>query len=192
MMHFRKTRGFTLIELLVVVSIIGVLSSTSLVAFQGVKQKTKDTKSFIEIKELTKALELYKLDNNSYPGAFDTYYVSSQSGANTCNKGNGTPWLNIFDATFTSKYISKLPTESQTCGIIYAKFSADNSGNPTITCKTAPDGLNDYKKGDYEYFLIVMTDPASAAFRNLGWVIWQYVGGASVNTDQKCLPGPMR
>jgi prepilin-type N-terminal cleavage/methylation domain-containing protein len=72
-----KNRGFTLIELLVVISIIGLLASVTLVALQSVKTKAKETKNFVEIKEFVKALELYILDNNSYPGLFNIYYASS-------------------------------------------------------------------------------------------------------------------
>ena len=186
----KKNRGFTLIELLVVISIIGVLSSITLVSVQAVKNKAKETKSFVEVKELVKALELYKLDNNSYPGNFDTYYVSSQNGvANTCDKGQGTDWTTIFDANFTSKYMSTLPTESQPCGIIYVKFSSNTSGNPKITCKTDISSAADYNQGDYEYFIIIMTDP-NGIYRDLGWVMWQYVGAPIVQTNQKCFPGP--
>jgi general secretion pathway protein G len=189
---FRKNRGFTLIELLVVISIIGVLSSTSLVAFQGVKQKAKDTKSYIEIKELAKALELYKLDNNSYPGAFDTYYVSSQNGvSDNCNRGNGTLWTNIFDANFMSKYIPKLPTENELCGIIYVKYSTNNSGSPPITCNKSAEDQTGYKNSDFEYFIIILTD-INGVYKNLGWVTWQYAGSPTLQTNQKCLPGPRR
>ncbi len=192
----RKNRGFTLIELLVVISIIGVLSSITLVSVQAVKNKAKEAKGFVEVKELVKALELYKLDNNSYPGLPDTYYVSSQNGvAKTCDQGQGTLWTSVFDANFTGKYMSKLPTESQPCGIIYVKYSADNSGNPTITCNISIDStLGSYNKSQYEYFLILLTD-SNGIYKNLGYVTWQYPGGAGgpiVQADQKCLPGPAK
>lgn len=187
---FTKNRGFTLIELLVVVSIIGVLSSTTLVAVQSTKNKAKETKNFVELKQFMTALDMYKLDNGSYPGAFDTYYVSSQNGvSNNCNRGNGTLWTEIFDANFTTKYMSKLPTEIQPCGIIYVKYSADNSGNPPITCKTYFNSPTDYNEGEYEYFLVLMTD-SNGIYKDLGFAIWQYAGAPSASSDQKCIPGP--
>lgn len=190
----RKNRGFTLIELLVVISIIGVLSSITLVSVQAVKDKAKETKNFVEVRELMKAMELYKLDNNSYPGNFDTYYVSSQNPAypRGCDAGLGTDWTSVFDANFMSKYMSKLPTESQPCGIIYVKFSSDNSGNPSLTCNISATNQTGYKNSEYEYFLIMQTD-GGGIYRDLGWVTWQYSGamGAPVTlTGQKCLPGP--
>ena len=190
----KKNRGFTLIELLVVISIIGVLSSITLVSVQAVKKKAIETKNFVEVKELIKALELYKLDNNSYPGLPDTYYVSSQNGNSSyCDKGLGIEWTNAFDANFTSKYMSKLPTESQACGIIYVKYSADNSGVPSITCNVSSDStLGSYNNSRYEYFLILQTD-GGGIYKDLGWVTWQYsapLGLPTASTGQKCLPGP--
>ena len=187
-----KNRGFTLIELLVVISIIGLLASVTLVALQSVKTRAKDLKVFVEIKEFAKALEIYKLENGVYPGAYDIYYVSSQNGGSPlCAKGLGTSWSTIFDANFTSKYISKLPTESQPCSMIYVKFSAEGSGSPPIFCNKSDVDQAHYKNDDYEYFLITLTE-LNGAFKNLGWVTWQYAGGAILQTDQKCLPGPRR
>ncbi len=112
-------RGFTLIELLVVVSIIGMLASVVLVSLQGARNKAKDAKLVLEIRELTKAMELYRLDNNGYPA--DGWWHSSLA---TCPvaAGNGGRLLTdigTFDASFTSKYMSTFPKELVTCGIHY-------------------------------------------------------------------------
>jgi type II secretory pathway pseudopilin PulG len=182
-----------LIELLVVISIIGVLSSITLVAVQSVKNKAKETKGFVEIKELVKALELYKLDNGTYPGNFDTYYVSSQNGvALTCVKGNGTLWTSVFDANFTNKYMSILPSESRPCGIIYVKFSKNGSVDPIITCNVSSSGGDSYTREDYEYFIILLTDP-NGIYKDLGMVTWNYNNaGGGLDSTQKCFPGPQK
>ncbi len=57
-------RGFTLIELLVVVAIIGVLSSLFVSNYMEIRKKSRDAKRMADLKEIQKALELYKQDQS--------------------------------------------------------------------------------------------------------------------------------
>lgn len=63
----KKSLGFTLIELLVVISIISLLSSVVLVTIQDSRNKAKATAYNSYMKEVQKALELYRLENKQYP-----------------------------------------------------------------------------------------------------------------------------
>lgn len=63
----QQVRGFTLVELLIVIAIIGVLSSTVLVALNDTRAKANNARRMADLKELQKALELYYSDHGSYP-----------------------------------------------------------------------------------------------------------------------------
>ena len=52
-------KGFTIIELLVVISIIGLLSTISVVVLNGARIKNRDTRRLADMKQLSTALELY-------------------------------------------------------------------------------------------------------------------------------------
>lgn len=57
-------QGFTLIELLVVIAIIGSLSALLVPNFMSARERARDAQRKNDIKQLQKALELYKLDQD--------------------------------------------------------------------------------------------------------------------------------
>jgi general secretion pathway protein G len=62
-----RQQGFTLIEIIVVVVIIGILATLIAPKFLGRTDDARITKAKNDIKALESALELYKLDNYTYP-----------------------------------------------------------------------------------------------------------------------------
>jgi len=69
-MHQRvvaQSAGFTLIELLVVILLLGILSTVSVVSFEGVQDESMVDVTKFEMQELKKALLQFKLDNGAFP-----------------------------------------------------------------------------------------------------------------------------
>jgi len=67
MLMLRKDRAFTLIELLIVVAIIGILAAIAVPNFLNARMRAKVARSQAEMKGLSEALDMYRLDNNMYP-----------------------------------------------------------------------------------------------------------------------------
>ncbi|SDG76594.1 type II secretion system major pseudopilin GspG [Pseudomonas abietaniphila] len=63
----RRQYGFTLIEIMVVVVIIGVLGALVIPQFMSRPDQAKVTAAHTDIQALSTALEMYRLDNFSYP-----------------------------------------------------------------------------------------------------------------------------
>lgn len=61
--------GFTLIELLIVVAIIGILAAIAVPNFLNAQMRAKVSRAFSDERNLSVAMESYRLDNNHYPPA---------------------------------------------------------------------------------------------------------------------------
>lgn len=62
-----KQRGFTIVELLVVIVVIGILAAITIVAYNGIQNRARDTDRMSDINAIRKALEVYKSFNGEYP-----------------------------------------------------------------------------------------------------------------------------
>ncbi|WP_456397542.1 type II secretion system major pseudopilin GspG [Desulfurobacterium sp.] len=62
-----ERKAFTLIELLVVVVILSLLAAIVVPKLTGRLDETKIKTTKVQLKEIKRALEMYKLDNGMYP-----------------------------------------------------------------------------------------------------------------------------
>ena len=69
MFTLKNKKGFTLIELLVVISVIGVLATVIITSLGSARFQSEDVKRLSQVKEVQKALLLYNLDHDDYPGS---------------------------------------------------------------------------------------------------------------------------
>jgi general secretion pathway protein G len=63
----RSQRAFTLIEVLVVVVILGILAAVVAPRFFDAPDKARQARAKVDVQALVTALNLYRLDNFSYP-----------------------------------------------------------------------------------------------------------------------------
>ena len=72
MKYYKNFKGsFTLVELLVVIAIIGGLSALLVPNYMGARERARDAQRKSDLKQIQKALEMYKQDQNppAYPTA---------------------------------------------------------------------------------------------------------------------------
>jgi len=69
-----QKKSFTLIEMLIVIVIIGILAAALVPRLQAVQWRARDTKRKADLRQIANALEIYLLDNGSYPLAHATDY----------------------------------------------------------------------------------------------------------------------
>lgn len=65
--HRKGSHGFTLIELLVVLAILGLIAAFAVPRVLGYLSGAKTDAAMIQIRNIGAALDLYRLENGSYP-----------------------------------------------------------------------------------------------------------------------------
>lgn len=63
----QKQIGFTIVELLIVIVVIGILAAITVVAYNGVQGRANDAAIQSDLQNISKKLELYKIDFGVYP-----------------------------------------------------------------------------------------------------------------------------
>lgn len=106
-MNTRSTRGFTIVELLISIAVIGILAAIVLVAYNGIQERSRDTKRANDMVLLGNLLEKYFAKNGIYP-----------TGCGSASCTNGTNWSfyapNNINTTTTFSSLSSLLNQSIT------------------------------------------------------------------------------
>ena len=97
----KQEQGFTLVELMVVIFILGLLTTIVLINVLPSQDRAMQEKARADVSTLNQALEMYRLDNLSYPSSTDGLQAlvsppSSLANASRYRKGG---------------YIKKLPED---------------------------------------------------------------------------------
>jgi prepilin-type N-terminal cleavage/methylation domain-containing protein len=129
----KKNTAFTLIELLIVITIIAVLASIALPAYNGVKERGDQTKDLSNAKQVALALRQFAIDNNgSYPNKPPASDYSTASGTPTTS--NDAFWW-LFPTYLQSEQIFAINGSAYTPGTPDNKLDPAGSGTRTDTLK---------------------------------------------------------
>jgi len=67
----KKQNGFTLLEILVVIALLGILATIIMGSYLASLKKARDSRRKQDLEQISRALELYYSQNNSYPEDID-------------------------------------------------------------------------------------------------------------------------
>jgi len=90
----RKNKAFTLIELLVVIAIIALLSAIILPNYMGARERSRDAHRKSDLRQLQKALEMYRQDAGVYLTTSE--YANINLNSIWKNSTNNVVYLNKF------------------------------------------------------------------------------------------------
>lgn len=91
-------RGFTIVEVLIVIVVIAILATITIVAYNGMQARATDANNLASANAITKAIEMYKINNAGAPPV--------------CSGGNGTSCpIAAISSMFAPTYISQFPDD---------------------------------------------------------------------------------
>jgi len=164
--------GFTIVELLIVIVVIAILAAISIVAYNGIQNRSYDTTVLQDLAAIKKKIELYKIDNgDAYPS------------------GGGAASLNAIGGIKVSRgaYATSPVTENN---VWYCRNTGQQTFAVVALSKTGNIFYITESKGPTQY-----TGPEawSSTAHNCNTMIslglgWQYAGYASSDTTT----GPWR
>lgn len=127
-----KQSGFTLIEIMVVVIIIGMLSAMIVPSIFGNQEKAMRIKAQTDIKSITQALSMYRLDNFTYP--------STSEGLEALKTNPGKP-------NWAGPYLDKTPKDPWGNEFQY-QFPGTNNTEKFDLMSFGPDGTSGGEKAN--------------------------------------------
>ncbi len=65
----QESGGFTIVELLIVIVVIGILAAITIVAYNGIQTRARDTDRANDVATIQKKLELFYVENGYYPNS---------------------------------------------------------------------------------------------------------------------------
>jgi len=109
-MKTRRAPAFTIVELLIVIVVIAILATIGIVAYNGIQQRARASEASSALSQAKKKLELYKVDNGSYPtsgnlasagvSSTDVDYQYTSNGTTYCITGTaGSVSYKVSDST---------------------------------------------------------------------------------------------
>lgn len=114
----KSRSGFTIVELLIVIVIISILATITIVAYNGIQQRARDTKRSSDVASIQKVLEVYKAQSND-----DTYpYTGNTTAGNlpagfTASGAYGCPTCYAFSVATDGTWLKYLKNSGITSNV---------------------------------------------------------------------------
>lgn len=118
-----RQAGFTIVELLIVIVVIAVLASITVVAYNGIQERSLDSRMESGVNQLEKAIRLWSTQTAELPKGGWSSTTALAAGASNCADGSG-GWVTtgtyscaledmlVAKQLITSGFARSLPTNS--------------------------------------------------------------------------------
>lgn len=132
----KDNKAFTLIEVMVVLVIIGILTTITVLAYNNIMMKSRDSKRVADIKQIQAALETYAVDQGSYPQLVTPgQALTNPAGTKTylVIPSNPTPFAEGSCANYNQNYVyDRIDNSAYELRYCLAKGTAEVAGGPVL------------------------------------------------------------
>lgn len=122
-MYAQKQTGFTIVELLIVIVVIAILAAITIVSYNGIQQRSRDSWRVNDAAAVKKAFSLYKVDNDSFPA------TAPNPGISTFEVSTDPGFLSSL-SSYTNSRAFKDPINNNSSNYWYHRFNAGDHGCP--------------------------------------------------------------
>lgn len=122
-------RGFTIVELLIVIVVIAVLAAITIVAYNGIQAKARDSGRMTKLGQLTRGLELYYANNGRYPTIDHGLGTETSCGSQTDNWGHCDRLRILTDSLAPYVTIDPTSLSQATQGNYYYSYASQSGDN---------------------------------------------------------------
>ncbi len=115
----RTVTGFTIVELLIVIVVIAILAAISVVAYNGIQQRSQNAKIVSGVRDWAQIIRMYKADSGEYPtmtaclgGEYGRGFTNVEAAGGHCrqdNSGGGMINMNPAFVSLMAPYVNSMP-----------------------------------------------------------------------------------
>lgn len=171
------TRGFTIVELLIVVVVIAILAAITIVAYNGIQNRAKDSAAAAATTQAAKKLALYMAANNdSYPATVDDAGITATSGTTYNYVVNNVLSPKKYCISSTSGNVSKAQIDTSSTAVS-GTCVTNYVVNPSIETNGSGTGTSYGQGGAGTYARIASAGQDGGAFARTTWTTAPTTGG---------------
>ena len=135
----RKQTGFTIVELLIVIVIIGILAAITIVAYNGIQDRARQSHVTSAAAQAAKKVRLHHAQNGSYPASLSDISIANTSDVIYDYTQSG-EWFCVAAKTVGANPIAAGASSSGNCSQLTASYYNNGTltGSPILT-RTEPN-----------------------------------------------------
>ena len=115
--------GFTIVELLIVIVIIAILAAITVVAYNGIQERARDSARKSDLAQLAKLYSTYSVDHGPM-----------WSGSGCGASGNGSGWLGVQNSSYPTSVMNCLINSGVTSATIVDPTGATSCSSGSTDC----------------------------------------------------------
>lgn len=130
----QQQKGFTIVELLIVIVVIGILAAITVVAFNGIQDRARQTQASSAANQAGKKIRIYHAENDTYPTTLAAVGIANTP-AITYDYTQTGQWFCVSARTTGGNPATAGATPTGNCAQLTASYYNNNSlsGSPALT-----------------------------------------------------------
>lgn len=157
----RHQKGFTIVELLIVIVVIGILAAITIVAYNGIQDRTRAAVLVSDLTNAAKQLKIDMVNNGSYPSA-----IAAANEGKGLTASSGTNYTYVVDNTSSPESFSLVANN----GTIFYLITESDVAKPNIAknASSSSTRLTDGVVTSDPYYYYAPNSGLQSATVNLG------------------------